>query len=232
MTSVAHRSDSSLLTRGVYRERRARTRKGVIPACHLLRQGTPTALDRDVRHRVVTPDAAETGGGTGLAAVDTGSTSINDDTNPPGTDVFHGLSPAEAGPLTDLVRSARPADQPDRYGPVTIAERDALLAETDRETDAECVTEGAAFVTLHHFGLDTGPSAFPYLAGWAKDPAVLRRNLAGIAVVALAIGAAALAFAPREGMAGMTMEAAPAAPGGAAVPNRTVPYMHDRARGP
>ncbi len=68
MTSVAQRSDSSRLARRVYRERRARTRKGVIPACHLLRQGTPTALDRDGRHRVVTRGPGETGGGTGLAA--------------------------------------------------------------------------------------------------------------------------------------------------------------------
>jgi hypothetical protein len=46
--------------------------------------------------------------------------------------------------------------------------------------DAECVAEGAAYVTMHHFGLDTGATSFPYLAGWAKDRAVLRRNLAEI----------------------------------------------------
>src|SRR5215213_528384 len=46
--------------------------------------------------------------------------------------------------------------------------------------DAECVAEGAAYVTMQHFGLDTGTVSFPYLAGWAKDRAVLRRNLAEI----------------------------------------------------
>lgn len=43
--------------------------------------------------------------------------------------------------------------------------------------DAECVAEGAAYVTLHHFGMDTGVTSFPYLAGWARDKEVLRRNL-------------------------------------------------------
>jgi len=47
--------------------------------------------------------------------------------------LIDGHSPAEAGPLTDLVRSARPADHPARYGPVTIAERDALIAGVARE---------------------------------------------------------------------------------------------------
>ncbi len=106
---------------------------GVIPACHVLRQGTLTALDRDGRNRVDTPDAAQTGVGTRLATVDAGSTSINDETNPAESDVLHGLSPAEAGPLTDLVRSASPTDHPGRYAAVTIAERDALIAGVARE---------------------------------------------------------------------------------------------------
>ncbi len=106
---------------------------GVIPACHLLRQGTPTALDRDGRHRVVTRGPGETGGGTGLAAMGTDSTFNTDDTHPSETDIFHGLSPAEAGLLTDLHRSARPADHPDRYAAVTDAERDALIAGVARE---------------------------------------------------------------------------------------------------
>jgi len=50
------------------------------------------------------------------------------------TDAFHGFSPAEAGLLADLVRAARPADHPDRWGLVTAAEREAFLAEADRET--------------------------------------------------------------------------------------------------
>ncbi len=46
--------------------------------------------------------------------------------------------------------------------------------------DAETVAEGAAYVVLHHFGLDTGGYSFPYVARWAEDKAVLRRNLEAI----------------------------------------------------
>jgi hypothetical protein len=46
--------------------------------------------------------------------------------------------------------------------------------------DAETVAEGAAFVVLAHHGLDTAGYSFPYLATWARDVAVLKRNLAAI----------------------------------------------------
>jgi len=46
--------------------------------------------------------------------------------------------------------------------------------------DAETVAEGAAFVVLAHHGLDTGAYSFPYLATWARDLAVLKRNLTAI----------------------------------------------------
>ena len=46
--------------------------------------------------------------------------------------------------------------------------------------DAETVAEGAAFVVLAHHGLDTGRYSFPYLATWARDVAVLKRNLAAV----------------------------------------------------
>ncbi|HEY7037089.1 MAG TPA: hypothetical protein VH482_37560, partial [Thermomicrobiales bacterium] len=46
--------------------------------------------------------------------------------------------------------------------------------------DAETVAEGAAFVVLAHHGLDTSGYSFPYLATWARDVAVLKRNLAAI----------------------------------------------------
>jgi len=52
----------------------------------------------------------------------------------PDTDVFYDFTPAEVGLLADLVRAARPADHPDRWGLVTAAERDAFLAWADRET--------------------------------------------------------------------------------------------------
>jgi hypothetical protein len=46
--------------------------------------------------------------------------------------------------------------------------------------DAETVAEGAAFVVLAHHGLDTAGYSFPYLATWARDVPVLKRNLVAI----------------------------------------------------
>ena len=43
--------------------------------------------------------------------------------------------------------------------------------------DAETVAESTAFVVMDHFGVNTGQSTFAYVAGWAKDTAVLQRNL-------------------------------------------------------
>jgi antirestriction protein ArdC len=50
--------------------------------------------------------------------------------------------------------------------------------------DAETIAEGAAFVLLAHYGLDTSAYTFPYVAGWAADRAVLARNLAAIRTTA------------------------------------------------
>jgi hypothetical protein len=62
--------------------------------------------------------------------------------------------------------------------------------------DAETVAESAAFVVMSHFGIDTGGYSFPYLAQWARDRAVLKRNLGEIQRVATtlitAIGGQAL----------------------------------------
>ena len=55
-------------------------------------------------------------------------------TSSPDSDVSHDFTPAEVALLADLVRAARPADHPDRWGLVTVAEREAFLAEADRET--------------------------------------------------------------------------------------------------
>jgi antirestriction protein ArdC len=58
----------------------------------------------------------------------------------------------------------------------------ALTAGLDQlagpRADAETIAEGAAFVLLAHYGLDTSAYTFPYVAGWAADRAVLARNLA------------------------------------------------------
>jgi len=46
--------------------------------------------------------------------------------------------------------------------------------------DAETVAESVAYVTLAHFGLDTSGYSFSYVADWARDMGVFRRNLAAI----------------------------------------------------
>ena len=43
--------------------------------------------------------------------------------------------------------------------------------------DAESVAESAAYVALMHRGIDVGEYSFGYIAGWAQDLAVFRRNL-------------------------------------------------------
>ncbi len=53
-----------------------------------------------------------------------------------------------------------------------------------RWEDAETVAEGAAYTVLAHFGLDTSGYSFGYVAEWARDLAVVRRNLAAIQQVA------------------------------------------------
>lgn len=50
--------------------------------------------------------------------------------------------------------------------------------------DAETVAESSAFVVLAHFGIDTGSYSFPYVATWAQDTRVLKRNLVEIRRVA------------------------------------------------
>ncbi|MDQ2785489.1 MAG: hypothetical protein M3Y58_10880, partial [Chloroflexota bacterium] len=53
-----------------------------------------------------------------------------------------------------------------------------------RWEDAETVAEGAAYTVLSHFDLDTSGYSFGYVAHWARDLAVVRRNLAAIQQVA------------------------------------------------
>lgn len=53
--------------------------------------------------------------------------------------------------------------------------------------DAEAVAEGSAYATMGHFGVDVGETSFPYIAGWARDAEVLRRNLGEIQKVSNAL---------------------------------------------
>ena len=46
--------------------------------------------------------------------------------------------------------------------------------------DAETIAESTAFVVAAHHGFDTGAYTFPYVALWAKNDEVMRRNLEGI----------------------------------------------------
>lgn len=43
--------------------------------------------------------------------------------------------------------------------------------------DAETVAESTAYVVSHHFGLDTSAYSFGYVANWAQDAAVFKRNV-------------------------------------------------------
>ena len=44
----------------------------------------------------------------------------------------------------------------------------------------EITAESVAFVTLGHYGIDTGAYSFGYLASWAEDAAQLRERLGGV----------------------------------------------------
>lgn len=64
--------------------------------------------------------------------------------------------------------------------------------------DAETVAEGAAYVVLAHFGIDSGAYSFPYIAGWAEEREVLKRNLAGVQQTAHLIITGIESFEPVE----------------------------------
>lgn len=63
----------------------------------------------------------------------------------------------------------------------TVHETAHMLADHRRDgvdmVDAETVAESVAFVVLDHEGIDTSAYSVPYIAGWARDPAVVQRNL-------------------------------------------------------
>lgn len=46
--------------------------------------------------------------------------------------------------------------------------------------DVETVAESAAFVVLNHYGLDSSGYTFPYVASWAQDRTILKRNLGAV----------------------------------------------------
>ena len=54
------------------------------------------------------------------------------------------------------------------------------IAKVDDRAENECIAEGIAYVVCAHFGLDTGERSFPYVAGWSRNPTVLKNVLATI----------------------------------------------------
>jgi antirestriction protein ArdC len=56
--------------------------------------------------------------------------------------------------------------------------------------DVETVAESSAFVVLSHYGIESSRYSFPYVARWAQDRAVLKRNLDAIQQVSHTIIAA------------------------------------------
>jgi len=73
-----------------------------------------------------------------------------------------------------------------------------LVSQVTRE-DTGMVTEGSALVVLAYYGFDTGRCFFPYVARWAEDKAVLRRNLAEVQGVATGL----IAGIEEAGLAGL-----------------------------
>jgi hypothetical protein len=57
---------------------------------------------------------------------------------------------------------------------------------TDRQ-DGEAVAECAAYLVLAHHGIDTGAYSFGYVATWARDIAVFKRNISAARETANAI---------------------------------------------
>lgn len=52
--------------------------------------------------------------------------------------------------------------------------------DTSPREEQETVAESVSYVTLAHFGLDSGERSFPYIATWAKDQNTLRNALGQI----------------------------------------------------
>jgi len=61
------------------------------------------------------------------------------------------------------------------------------IARFDDRAENECIAEGIAYVVCGHFGIDTGERSFPYVAGWAKDKAVLKKVLGTIQTASAAL---------------------------------------------
>jgi hypothetical protein len=57
----------------------------------------------------------------------------------------------------------------------------------DTREESETIAESVAYVTLAHFGLDSGARSFPYVALWAQDRATFKKMLGTIQAVSTRI---------------------------------------------
>jgi N-terminal domain of anti-restriction factor ArdC len=76
------------------------------------------------------------------------------------------------------------------------------------DRDVETVAESAAFVVLTRYGLDSAGYSFPYIARWAQDRGVFKRNVDTVQHVASAIiaGLEGDAVVPHHTVADVTLE--------------------------
>src|SRR5215211_2222662 len=162
---------------------------------HLVSFGIGTVFDVAQTEGEPLPDAPAV---TELTGTDDASTALNlklsrfliDEGLTLSSEPMHGGKRGTWNPTTRTIAvRTSTAVSPFAIGPTKTLAHEAAHYLADHRgavprDDAECVAEGAAYVTMQHFGLDTGTTSFPYLAGWAKDNQVLRRNLAEVQQVA------------------------------------------------
>jgi len=93
----------------------------------------------------------------------------------------HDLPPDTMGYYEPSTRRVVVGEYSQRQQTKTLAhELGHHVARVDDRAENECVAEGIAYTVCAHFGLDTGERSFPYVAGWAKDPGVLKNVLTTI----------------------------------------------------
>lgn len=68
-----------------------------------------------------------------------------------------------------------------------VGEALVVAGAQDRRHADNTVAESSAFVALNHYGIDTGSYSFPYVARWAADKEVFKRNLDEVQKVSAAL---------------------------------------------
>jgi len=65
--------------------------------------------------------------------------------------------------------------------------RHGLEGDTTPREEQETVAESVSYLTLAHFGLDSGERSFPYIATWSRDQKLLSQALGTIQKVSAII---------------------------------------------